>query len=55
MSSSEKDIEKDAESVETRTVKETPALSSKGRDAPKLFLDKGEEHVRYRKHWWQLL
>lgn len=54
MGTSEKDIEKDAESVETKEVQETPALTAKGRDAPKLVLDQGEEHVKYRKHWWQL-
>ena len=53
MSPSEKDIEKDAESVETKEVQETPG-TTKARDAPRLVLDKGEEHVRYRKRWYQL-
>lgn len=53
MTTSEKDLEKDAESVETKEVPEAPE-SGKARDAPKLFLDKGEERVRYRKSWWQV-
>lgn len=48
----EKDIEKDAESVSTKEVQETP-VSSKDRDAPRLVLDRGEEHVKYRKRWYQ--
>ena len=53
MGSSEKDLEKDTESVETKEVQEAP-LHAKERDAPRLVLDKGEEHVKYRKRWWQV-
>ena len=53
MSSGEKDLEKDVESVETKEVQEAPE-NTKARDAPRLVLDKGEEHIRFRKRWWQL-
>ena len=54
MSASEKDVEKDADSVLTKEVQEAPDSSNKERDVPKLVLDTGKEHVRYRRHWWQL-
>ncbi|KAI0342890.1 ABC protein [Trametopsis cervina] len=55
----EKDPEKvegsDTESVDEReaTVENLPAKVER-REAPKLFLDAGEERLRYRKQWWQL-
>ena len=49
---SERDCEKDTESVSTKEVQDSPAV--KAREGPKVFLDSGEERVRYKKSWWQI-
>ncbi|PSR78986.1 hypothetical protein PHLCEN_2v7173 [Hermanssonia centrifuga] len=52
---SEKDCEKDTDSVLTKEVGDKDASTlPKGREAPKLVLDSGEERVRYRRQWWQM-
>ena len=49
---SEKDVEKDTESVETKEVKDvTPEL--KAREGPNIVLDAGQLRVRFRKRWYQ--
>ncbi|KAI0694596.1 ABC protein [Cytidiella melzeri] len=56
-SRSEKDTEKgDADSVSVRDVSvEDLSKSLKAqRQGPSLYLDTGQQHLRYRKKWWQL-
>ena len=49
---SEKDVDKDTESVETKEVKDvTPEL--KAREGPNIVLDAGQLRVRFRKRWYQ--
>ena len=51
--SGDKVDEKDTESIETKEVEDlSPKL--KAREGPKVHLDSGIQHVRFRKRWWQV-
>ena len=51
---SEKDVEKDTDSEVSVSPVEDASPKFAPREGRKLYLDTGEQRVRYRKHWWQL-
>lgn len=50
----DKYVEKDTDSEVSLNEVEGGSPKPTAREGPKLFLDTGNERMRYRKNWWQL-